>query len=140
MLIETCYCSLLRASIQNIEFEPKNMHKPVHTTHADWDEHNALMVHEITIATLSCGMTVAIDPTGVQYGWKENISPWSVYKEHRVNYVCDAAKDLQPDTAGLYDLNRLGLRGPRVVLPAGMASVEDDEQFLMETVVSSLTS
>jgi hypothetical protein len=116
------------------------MHKPVHITHPDWDEHNAIMVHEITIATLSCGMAVAIDPTGIQYGWKENISPWATYKEHRVNYICDAAKDLHPHTAGLYDLDRLGVRSLRDILPASMASVENDEQLLMETVVMSLTS
>jgi hypothetical protein len=116
------------------------MHKPVHITHPDWDEHNALMVHEITIATLSCGMTVAIDPTGIQYGWKETISPWSTYKEHRVGYICDAAKALHPDTAGLYDLDRLGVRSPRDILPASMTSEENNEQLLIETVVLSLTS
>src|SRR5690242_14036979 len=80
------------------------MERPVHITHADWDEHNALLGHEIILATLACGMTVVLDPTGIQFGWKDHTSPWLAYKEHRVHHVV-SIKDLGPNTSGLQDLD-----------------------------------
>lgn len=116
------------------------MHRPVHIIQGDWHDHNALTVHEIAVATLPCGMTVALDATGMQFGWKENISPWSTYKQHRVNYICKE-NDLAPDSPGLQEDESFG--GPRDLTNAralGMAVTEKHEQLIMETTVMSLTS
>jgi hypothetical protein len=118
------------------------MHKPVHISNGDWDEHNALMGHEVFVATLSCGMAVVLDSTGIQFGWKEHITLWSSYKRHRVHQITDQ-KHLGPNSKGLGDLENgdnfkiIRLMG---VVPPDLTSKDRKEQRLMETVVRSLES
>jgi hypothetical protein len=118
------------------------MDKPVHISYTDCDKLNALVGHEIILATLPCGMIMALDPTGMQFGWKECISPWSAYLEHRVYHIGDT-KDIGPDSVGHQELDynqaiaTLTLAG---VIPADHISTKRLEQRLMETVVLSLQS
>lgn len=121
--------------MQEVGFEPKNVEKPVHCAYQDWDEYNSLMGHEIILASLPCGMTVALDSACIQFGWKEKISSWSAYKEHRVNHIT-RAKDLSPTTAGSTDDPSIHLLG----LMRGANWRNNTELLLMETVVLSLTS
>ncbi|KAK4148424.1 hypothetical protein C8A00DRAFT_19739 [Chaetomidium leptoderma] len=128
------------ARIQNVLIEPKNMERPVHIAHGEWDEYNALLGHEIILATLSCGMTVVLDPTGIQFGWKDLTSPWSMYKEHRVHRVANA-KDLGPNTTGFQDVDSHEVNPFACVFgsdPTEISSRVRKEQLLMETVVLSL--
>lgn len=47
------------------------------------------MGHAIVRATLPCGEVVLLDPTGAQFGWKEMVAPWSLYKERRIHSIID---------------------------------------------------
>jgi hypothetical protein len=119
------------------------MHKPVHISNGDWDEHNALMGHEVFLATLPCGMAVVLDPTGMQFGWKEHISPWSSFKKHRVHLVT-GQKYLGPNSTGLQDPESMFGGNHEMMRMMGVVPElhfkDRKEQRLMETVVLSLES
>jgi hypothetical protein len=116
------------------------MEKPVLNTHRDWKHHNALRDHKIVLATLGCGMEVALDPTGIQFGWKESMAPWSAYQKHRV-YKGTSSRDLESELADIECVQSTAvLLNPLVtagVLPDGTV-VKRKGRMLMETVVLSL--
>lgn len=98
------------------------------------------MGHEVFLATLPCGMTMALDPTGMQFGWKEHISPWSSYKKHRVHHITGQSY-LGPNSNGLQDLQGkkdLEMMALMGIVPPDLTSKDREEQRLMETVVRSL--
>ncbi|OIW23223.1 hypothetical protein CONLIGDRAFT_686662 [Coniochaeta ligniaria NRRL 30616] len=74
-------------SLQKVIFVPKNMTQPVRVVWDDVDEFMALSHHEVIRATLRCGVEYAIDPTGLQMGWKHSITPWEVYSAQRIHRI-----------------------------------------------------
>jgi hypothetical protein len=64
---------------------PKNVAQPIRMIHTDRDEFNNLALHEVVHATLPCGLQFALDPTGLQLGWKHSIVPWSTYCQRHIH-------------------------------------------------------
>jgi hypothetical protein len=87
-------------------------------------------------------MIVVLDPTGMQYGWKEHISLWSTYEEHRVHWIGESMV-LGPGCTGIqHSENHEGVAElvQRGFISPDRHSEDCEEQRLMETVVLSLHS
>lgn len=106
------------------------MDKPVHITHPDWDELNSVMNHEVLLATLACGEVVALDPTGIQFGWKENIAPWDSYLQHRISHLAErqVVPPMRPGSRFEVSANNM----------AGAGVTSSANSMLMEGVVLGL--
>ncbi|KAK4031695.1 hypothetical protein C8A01DRAFT_41852 [Parachaetomium inaequale] len=111
-------------------------------THPDWNEVSAFLGHEVILDTLPCGKSVVLDPTGIQFGWKEHIAPWPAYHAQRVYHIIEV-KDIGPGTPGIQDAagnESLGRISLMAGVPPENATRNCKEQLVMETVVSSLES
>jgi hypothetical protein len=73
--------------IERVGFEARNIERPVHFIHQDWDILNSMQGHEVIRVTLACGNMVVLDPTSMQFGWKENFAPWTSYRKHRISHI-----------------------------------------------------
>ncbi|KAL1868903.1 hypothetical protein Daus18300_005739 [Diaporthe australafricana] len=62
---------------------------------------NTIPHHTIAVLSTASGLKFAFDPTAAQFGWKEHLSPWSVYRERRVDLLYDqeVARPLSPSRA-----------------------------------------
>ncbi len=128
-------------------------------------QHIAMLGHNFVIATLHCGMEVALDATAIRFGWQESLAPWSTYKKHRVGTVTDQMP-LGPDSVGIQATRSFGALASSFLMSsmANMGSVDSmgsvgstadsfisdviagncsyvamtEEQTLMETVVLGL--
>ncbi|KAL1866858.1 hypothetical protein Daus18300_006561 [Diaporthe australafricana] len=71
---------------------------------------NTIPHHTIAVLSTASGLEFAFDPTAAQFGWKEYLSPWSVYRERRVDLLYDqeVARPLSPACA----LTRQEARNP----------------------------
>jgi hypothetical protein len=92
-MIATC------KSIERVTFVPKNIDVPVHIAHGDWAEFSSTHMHQVVRATLPCGLRLAIDPAGLEMGWKELMAPWAAFSNHRVHRVHES-EVVQPQPAG----------------------------------------
>jgi hypothetical protein len=110
------------------------MEKPVHIIHPDWDELNCVMNHEVLLATLACGTVVALDPTGIQFGWKETVAPWTSYQQHRISHLAER-HTVGPMRPGAKFLMPTALQVPGMGGGGSAAS-----GILMEAVVLNLLS
>lgn len=41
--------------------------------------------HTVSQLTTASGLKFAFDPTAAQFGWKENLAPWDIYEQRRID-------------------------------------------------------
>jgi len=70
-----------------VTFSPKNMTLPVRLNHDKFNLFSALSCHDVIRATLPCGAQYAIDPTGLQLGWKHTTTLWEAYAAERIRRI-----------------------------------------------------
>lgn len=78
---------------------PKNMDKPVHIIHPDFDEFSSFALHDIIRVILPCGLRYAVDPTGLQMGWSDSLIPWDSYARRRIHRL-DSITEAMPRPPG----------------------------------------
>lgn len=61
------------------------MHKVVLSVDPEAVSCNAVTRHRLFRITLPSGKQFAFDPTAVQFGWRETLSPWESFLEHRAH-------------------------------------------------------
>ncbi|KAK4095762.1 hypothetical protein N658DRAFT_562874 [Parathielavia hyrcaniae] len=49
------------------------------------DQFNPIMTHEAAVVTLPCGLSVVLDPTARQFGWKETVSRHHEFSKQRIH-------------------------------------------------------
>ncbi|KAK4119236.1 hypothetical protein N657DRAFT_262986 [Parathielavia appendiculata] len=89
------------------------------------DYFNSLLVYEAALVTLPCGVSVVLDPTAPQLGWKETLSPHAQFSKQRVHKVV-SADNVAPKLPG----SRFANEDNRAIHP--------DEDMLMEAVMLGL--
>ncbi len=86
-----------------------------------------MSLHEVIRATLSCGAKYAIDPTGLQMGWKHSIMPWEVYYTQRIHRV-ESTEAVTPKLPGYTIITNILQRGET------SDAVQSPRAALVETV------
>lgn len=81
-------------SLEKISFGPKNMDRPVHVIHPKVYEFSSMAGYNVLRTILPSGMQIAIDPTALQMGWKEVMTPWLPYVNHRVQILFESVPPL----------------------------------------------
>jgi hypothetical protein len=108
---------------------PKNATHPVRMIHADVNDFSPLHLHEVIHATLRCCLQFAIDPTGMQMGWKHAIVPWSTFSRYHIHKIRETTL-VEPQPIG-HDVIVCGIKGQ----PAGQRTRES----IMTTVTHGLS-
>jgi hypothetical protein len=119
----------LNAKIEEVKFSMKNAERPVRLKKALFDTYNSFVCHEVMAVTLPSGISVVLDPTAAQLGWKEHVAPWDWYRKHRVHHV-DQREPVPPIPVGTWCV--------KAALPPLPADVGLGQSLLLETIVLSL--
>ncbi|KAK1763505.1 hypothetical protein QBC33DRAFT_598386 [Phialemonium atrogriseum] len=61
------------------------------TPSLEQEDVNSFRNHEIIRVALPSGVQAAIDPTGIQFGWRDYLTPWSAFARHRIHRIKEEA-------------------------------------------------
>lgn len=85
------------ASIEFLDFVPKNAHAPIVEFNANGlYRFNMEPAHTVAALRTNSGLEFILDPTASQYGWKENIALRDTYARCRIDYELDTTACLAP--------------------------------------------
>lgn len=84
--------------MHKVKFVPKNIARPIHwclrvsasgsiTPSLEQEDVNSFRDHEVIRVTLPSVVHAAIDPTGIQFGWRDYLTPWSAFARHRIHRI-----------------------------------------------------
>lgn len=84
-------------NIRFCDFVPKNVECPV-LDDKNKNSFNTTPYHTIAVLSTASGLEFAFDPTAAQFGWKEHLAPWALYRERRVDllYYQEVCRPLDP--------------------------------------------
>jgi hypothetical protein len=126
------------AKIQRVKFITKNMERPLWFIATDEQpnrhQFNSLELHEVELVTLSCGVSVVLDPTAAQCGWREALAPFRPYNQQRalkIKFLRDVERYSAGSSFTKAQLDQEKARG-------GALPTLRDEQTMMDAVVLSL--
>ncbi|KAI1108538.1 hypothetical protein F5Y14DRAFT_459480 [Nemania sp. NC0429] len=71
-------------TLQEVQITPRNAHRPTCDMRHGQVRNSMYSEHTVLRATLHSGEQMAIDITGVQFGWRETVAPWKIWSSHRV--------------------------------------------------------
>ncbi|KAK3384023.1 hypothetical protein B0T24DRAFT_567122 [Lasiosphaeria ovina] len=74
-------------SVEKISFFVKNCHRSVLLEVDGSSSFSTFPAHQVLRVTLASGRKVVLDPSGAQFGWREFMTPWETYNQHRVHAI-----------------------------------------------------